>query len=94
MAIESREADAAESADLQATTAISETQSSVLKAQADLQRMTDLFEHDAIAKKEVLNAQHQVAQTTSAVQSAEAVREQALRKLKIPGLQLGTSASA
>ena len=88
--IESPDADVAESAYLQATATISQSQAAVLKAQADLQRATDLFEHGAIPKKDVLNAEHQVVQTTSGVQTAEALREQALRKLRMLGLSPGT----
>ena len=90
VSIESPDADAAESAYLQATATISQSQAAVLKVQADLQRVTDLFEHNAIAKKEVLNAQNQLVQATTAEQMSEAVREQALRKLRMLGLNPGT----
>ena len=87
--IESPEADAAESSYLQAEAAVTQAQAALTKAQADLDRATDLFEHNAIAKKEVLNTQNALAQAKAAVEQTQALREQATRRLGLLGLKPG-----
>lgn len=86
-AIDSPDADAALSASLQAAAALSQARSGLLKAQADLERTRDLFQHEAIAKKEVLNAENAEAQAKAGVEQAEAARTQTVRRLQILGLK-------
>jgi cobalt-zinc-cadmium efflux system membrane fusion protein len=85
---ESTDVDAAMSAHLQADSAVNQTKSAVLKAQADLDRQRDLYEHNAVAKKEVLNAESALVQSKAALEQAEAVKAQATRRLDMLGLQL------
>ncbi len=68
--IESPEADATMSADLQAEAALTQARATLMKAQADVDRTKDLFEHNAIAKKESLNAENALAQAVAAVEQA------------------------
>ena len=84
--IESPEADATMSADLQAEAALTQARAALVKAQADAERTRDLFEHNAVAKKESLNAESALAQAMAAVQQAEAARDQAKRRLGVLGL--------
>jgi membrane fusion protein, heavy metal efflux system len=86
LTVQSPEADAAMSAFLSAEAAVTQAQAALIKAQSDLDRATDLFEHNAIAKKEVLAADSALAQSHAAVEQARAAREQAQRRLA--GLQL------
>ncbi|MBI5282708.1 MAG: efflux RND transporter periplasmic adaptor subunit [Candidatus Solibacter usitatus] len=87
--IESPDADVAISAYLQADSALGQMKANLLKAQADLERTRDLLEHQAIAKKEVLNAENAMAQAKAQVEQAVAAREQASRRLAILGLKAG-----
>jgi cobalt-zinc-cadmium efflux system membrane fusion protein len=89
VAIESQDAEAAESSYLQSESSCTQARSGMVKAQADFDRASDLFEHDAIAKKEVINAENALAQAKAALAQAEASREQAVRRLKIFGLEPG-----
>jgi len=84
--IESPDADAAMSADLQTAAALTQAQATLEKAQTDFDRTRDLYEHDAIAKKELLNGQHALTQARAAVEQAEASRAQAQRRLSVLGL--------
>jgi cobalt-zinc-cadmium efflux system membrane fusion protein len=89
LSVESPEAESAESAYLQAEAALTQAQASVAKADTDVARLTDLFAHSAVAKKEVLNAENILIQTKASVEQAKAAREQALRRLAILGLKPG-----
>lgn len=89
LSIESPDADAAMSAYLQAAAAVAQAGAALVKAEADLERTRDLYEHQAMAKKEVLNAENALAQTKAAAEQAEASRKQALRRLEILGLKPG-----
>jgi cobalt-zinc-cadmium efflux system membrane fusion protein len=84
--IESPDADAAVSADLQAEAALTQTRAALVKAQADAERTKDLFEHNAVAKKESLNAENALAQAVAALEQSEAARGQAQRRLAVLGL--------
>ncbi len=84
--IESPDADAAMSAHLQADAAVTQARATLLKGQADLERTKDLFDHNAVAKKEVLNADSALAQAQAALDQALASREQAERRLSVLGL--------
>jgi len=87
--MESSDADAAVSAYLQAESQLGQMKSAAIKAQADLDRVKDLLEHQAVARKEVLNAELALTQAKSSVEQAEATRQQTLRRLEIFGLQPG-----
>jgi cobalt-zinc-cadmium efflux system membrane fusion protein len=84
--IDSPEADAATSTHLQADAAVSQARATLIKAQADAERSKDLFDHNAIAKKEVLSADSALAQSQAALDQALAAREQAERRLSVLGL--------
>ena len=84
--IESPEADAAMSTHLQADAAVTQARATLLKAQADVDRTKDLFDHNAVAKKELLNAESALAQAQAALDQALASREQGARRLAVLGL--------
>jgi cobalt-zinc-cadmium efflux system membrane fusion protein len=87
--IDSPEADAAMAADLQAEAALTQARAALIKARADAERATDLFEHNAVAKKDALNAENALAQAQAAVDQAQASRQQARRRLSVLGLTAG-----
>jgi len=88
--IESPDADGAMSTYLQSEASVTQAKASLVKAQADFDRASDLYEHNAIAKKEVLSADNSLAQSKAALEQANASREQALRRLEILGLKPGS----
>jgi cobalt-zinc-cadmium efflux system membrane fusion protein len=87
--LDSPDADAAMSADLQAEAAVAQARATLTKALADAERARDLFEHNAIARKETLNADNALAQAQAALDQAQASREQAGRRLSMLGLTAG-----
>lgn len=87
--VESPDADAAISAYLQADSVVGQMKANTIKAQADLDRLRDLVDHQAVAKKDVLNAENALAQSTAMVEQARASRTQTLRRLEILGLKPG-----
>jgi cobalt-zinc-cadmium efflux system membrane fusion protein len=89
LVVESPDADAAVSAYLQAQAAVSQARTALIKANADLDRVRDLYEHKAIAQKEVLAAEANSAQLQANVDQAVAVLLAAQRKLTILGLKPG-----
>jgi len=89
LTVESADVDAAMSAYLQSEAGVNQAKATLLKAQADLDRARDLFEHNAIAQKEVLNGENNVSQSKATLEQAEAVKKQAGRRLEIFGLQPG-----
>lgn len=89
LTIESPEADSGQSAYLQSQAALNQAQAALIKAQADFDRSSDLFEHNAVAKKEVLSAEAALAQAKSSVLQAQAAREQTQRRLGLLGLKPG-----
>ena len=89
LTVESADVDAAMSAYLQSEAGVNQAKATLLKVQADLERARDLFEHNAIAQKEVLNGENNVSQGKATLEQAEAVKKQAGRKLEIFGLQPG-----
>jgi membrane fusion protein, heavy metal efflux system len=89
LTMESPDADAAISAYLQAESQLGQMKSAAIKAQADVDRVRDLLEHQAVAKKEVMNAELALAQARASIEQAEAVKQQALRRLEIFGLKPG-----
>ncbi|MBI1787519.1 MAG: efflux RND transporter periplasmic adaptor subunit [Acidobacteria bacterium] len=89
LTVESPDADAAESAYLQAIAALTQAKAGLVKAQSDFDRVTDLFQHNAVAKNEVINADNALAQAKAALEQSEAAREQSIRRLAILGLKPG-----
>ncbi|MEO8129627.1 MAG: efflux RND transporter periplasmic adaptor subunit [Bryobacteraceae bacterium] len=89
LTVESADVDAAMSAYLQSDAAVNQAKATLLKAQADLDRARDLFEHNAIAQKEVLNGENNVSQSKATLEQSEAVKKQAARRLEIFGLMPG-----
>lgn len=89
LTIESPDADAAESAYRQSQASLTQAKANLNKAQADHDRASDLFEHNAVAKKDVLTAENALAQAKAGVEQAEAAIEQTSRRLAILGLKTG-----
>ena len=87
--IESPAAGEAESAYVQAENLVRQAELAAAKADADLTRVADLFEHQAIAKKEVLSAQTALALSKASVEQAKSGVEQAQRRLQLLGLKPG-----
>jgi len=86
LTIASPDADSAVSAYLSAQAVVTQASSVHDKAQADYERAADLFQHNAIAAKDVLAAQSVVTQTTAGVEQARASLAQAGRRLSVLGL--------
>ena len=57
LTIQSPDADAAVSAFLSAQAAVTQAEAGLTKAQSDFDRASDLFEHNAVARKDVLSAE-------------------------------------
>ena len=89
LSLESPDADAGVGAYLQGQAAITQARANLNKAQADADRSTDLFEHNAVAKKDMLTAENALAQTKAALEQAQAALEQSDRKLRLLGLKPG-----
>ena len=86
LTIQSPDADAAMSAYLSARATETQSDVALTKAQADADRASDLFQHDAVAKKDVQAAESALAQAKAALEQAKASREQSLRRLTVLGL--------
>lgn len=86
LTVESADSDAAVSTLLQSQAAVTQAKAVLAKAQQDLDREKDLFNHGAVPQKEVLNAQAVLVQAETAVQQTNASLEQSRRRLKILGL--------
>jgi membrane fusion protein, heavy metal efflux system len=89
LTMQSPDADSAMSAYLSAQASVTQAESGLAKAQADLGRASDLLDHNAVAKKDVLTAEIALAQAQAAIDQAHATREQTLRRLTVLGLQPG-----
>lgn len=87
LTIESAEAAAAIAQWLQAEARAAESKAALAKNEADLSRVRDLYEHRAIAQKEVVSAEAALAQAKSDVAQADAARDEARRRLAILGLK-------
>jgi cobalt-zinc-cadmium efflux system membrane fusion protein len=89
LTIQSPDADAAMSAYLSAQAAIMQVRAALVKAQGDFDRSSDLFEHNAAPKKDVLSAESGLAQAKAAIEQAQASQQQAVRRLAVLGLTPG-----
>lgn len=86
LTIQSPDADAAMSAYLSADAGVTQARAALVKAQADYDRQSDLLDHDAVARKDVLGAESALAQARAGADQAEAARQQATRRLSVLGL--------
>jgi len=86
LTIQSPDADAAMSAYLSARATEGQSDVALVKAQADFDRESDLFEHDAVAKKDVQSAASALAQAKASLDQARAAGEQSRRRLTVLGL--------
>jgi membrane fusion protein, heavy metal efflux system len=90
LTVESADVDAAVAAFQQSQAGLTQARSLLTKAQADLDRAKDLFEHGAVPQKEVLHAQTLTVQAQAGVEQAEAVQEQSRRRLELLGVKAGS----
>jgi membrane fusion protein, heavy metal efflux system len=87
--IDSPDIDTARAGYIQAEANLSVAKANVSKADSDAARAHDLFDHNAVAQKDVLTADNALAQATAAVEQAQAVLQQAKNRM----VQLGISLS-
>ncbi len=90
LSVESPEADAAASSAMRAEAQVTESNTALHKAQVDLDRVTDLFKGDAIAKKEVVAAETALAQARTALRQSQIAQLQAAARLEVLGLKPGS----
>lgn len=74
----------------QAEARAGQAKAALAKAEADLARVRDLFEHRAIAQKEVISAEAALAQVRADAEQASAAIEESLGRLDILGLKPGS----
>lgn len=89
LAIQSPDADAAMSACLSAQAGVMQARAALVKAQSDFDRSSDLFEHNAVAKKDVQSAESALAQAKAGLEQAQASQDQTVRRLAVLGLKPG-----
>ena len=89
LTLDSPEADLAVAECRQSEAALNQAHSAVAKAQADLERTNDLFVHQAIARKDVLGAEYDLALARATLDQAEATLTHFQRRLEILGLRPG-----
>ena len=87
LALDSPDADAAIASYRQGEAGERQAAAALTKARADLERARDLYAVRAIAEKDLLSAQNDLAQAQGADEVARAAREQAGRKLELLGLK-------
>src|SRR5262249_37892353 len=90
LTVESPDASEAISTFLQGEASVNQAKAALAKARVDLARLQDLLTHNAVAKKDVLDAQQAVTQAKAAFEQAQAARAHALRRLEILGLKPDT----
>jgi cobalt-zinc-cadmium efflux system membrane fusion protein len=73
----------------QAEARAGQAKAALAKAEADLARVRDLFEHRAIAQKEVISAEAALAQARADAEQASAAMQESLGRLDILGLKPG-----
>ena len=89
LAFDSPEAEAAMSECRQARAGVAQASAQLRLAGADLERLRDLLAHKAVASKEVLHAEEELAQARASLEQAEARHAQARRRVEIFGLKPG-----
>jgi len=85
--LSSPDADAAISAYLQADATLRQSRVTLAKTTTDLERSRKLLQYQAISEKDALAAENDLAAARAALETAEAARAQALRKLLLLGLE-------
>ena len=85
--LSSPDADAAISAYLQADATLRQAKVTLAKTTTDHDRSRKLLQYQAISEKDALAAENDVAGARAALETAEAARAQALRKLTLLGLE-------
>lgn len=89
VSIESSTGSEAEAAYVQATVAVRQADVAIAQAEADLSRVTDLFQHKAVAQKEVISAQTALALAKASREQAVSAMGQGQRRLELLGLKPG-----
>jgi membrane fusion protein, heavy metal efflux system len=89
LSLDSPDADAAVATYFQAEATERQTKFALQKAELDLGRAKESYAFQGIAEKDLLQAQNDQATATSNYEIAQAVREQARRKLELLGLKPG-----
>jgi membrane fusion protein, heavy metal efflux system len=89
LSVDSPDSDAAIAASSQAEAAERQAEAALRKADADLARTTDLYEHRAVAQKDLLGAQNDQEQARATLETARAALHQARRKLELLELKPG-----
>ena len=79
----------AEAAFIQAQSGVHQAELALAKADADMNRLTILFERGAAPEKEVLAARTTLALARDSLEQAQSVREQARRRIELLGLKAG-----
>ncbi len=87
--VESPDVEAATANYLQALASVSQARAALTKSQADYERTKDLFEHNAIAKKEMLSNESLVKQNEAQVDQGQALVQQSKRRLELLGVKPG-----
>jgi cobalt-zinc-cadmium efflux system membrane fusion protein len=91
LTVDSPDAEGAVAEWRQATANATQAGASLAKATADEERLSDLLEHRAIARKELLAADLELAQTRANLENSRATLEHARRRLEILGLDPGVA---
>ena len=89
LTIESATVAEAESGYVQAGSSVRQAELAIAKAESDVARLTDLFEHQAVAQKELIAVKSTLAISKSALEQAQTARDQARRRLELLGLKTG-----
>lgn len=89
VSIESTAVAEAESGFAQAQSAVRQAEIAYTKAEADHTRLADLYEHQAVAQKEVLAAQTTAGLMKASVEQARSGLDQARRRMELLGLRPG-----
>jgi membrane fusion protein, heavy metal efflux system len=92
LAVESPDVAAAFAATRQSQAQLAQSRSAANKAQADVTRLRTLYQHHAVARKDVLAAENDVVQSQGAVDQAHASLDAASRRLDILGLKQASPA--
>jgi len=87
--IESQETGEAEAAFSQSELGVRQAELTVAKSDADLSRVSDLVEHQALPQKELLAARTAAEAAKTALENAQSIREQARHRLELLGLTAG-----
>lgn len=87
MTIESPEAVTADTAHRRSLAELRQAKSAQAKAEKDLSRIKDLYEHRAAALKDVSNAENDLVQAQAAVEQVQAQEEETRQRLEMLGLR-------